>query len=145
MLIAVVAAQRRHVEHPEVVSERPDLAHCLLESVLDLEAQAVATNDVDGVKGSVGAHDEAGASCGMDHGDEAHQPTGGTPQQVADPILDDHLVPAVDGAWGWLEVPGGLQQGAELDLPAIDPAGGLACAAPAAGKWYRRRRWTSSG
>ena len=28
---------------------------------------------------------------------------------------------AVDGTWGLLEVPGGLQQGAELDLPAIDP------------------------
>ena len=66
-------------------------------------------------KGSVCAHEEPGTSRGMDHGDEAHQPAGGTPQQVADPILDDHLVLAVDGAWGWLEVAGGLPQG-ELSL-----------------------------
>ena len=121
MLIAAVAAQRLHVGHPEMVGEGTDLAHCLLEGVLDLEAQAVETNDIDGVKGSVCAHEEAGTSGGMDHGDEAHQPAGGTPQQVADPILDDHLVLAVDGAWGWLEVAGGLPQGAELDLAAIDP------------------------
>src|ERR1700739_641375 len=97
MLIAVVAAQRLHVGHPEMVGERTDLAHRLLEGVLDLEAQAVETNDVDGVKGSVGAHEEAGTSRGMDHGDEAHQPAGGTPHQDAEPILDDHVVLVIDG------------------------------------------------
>ena len=110
MLIAAVAAQRPHVGHPEMVGEGTDLAHCLLEGVLDLEAQAVETNDIDGVKGNIGAHEEAGTSRGVDHGDEAHQSAGGTPQQVADPILDDHLVLAVDGAWGWLEVPGGYNE-----------------------------------
>src|SRR3954465_10772966 len=119
MLIAIVAAQRLHVGHPEMVGERTDLAHCLFEGVLDLEAQSVQTNDVEGVEGS--AHEEAGASYGVDHCHEAHQPAGRTPQQIADPILDDHLVLAVDGTWSLLEVPGGLQQGAELDLPAIDP------------------------
>src|SRR4051812_3376825 len=121
MLIAIVAAQRLHVGHPEMVGERTDLAHCLFEGVLDLEAQSVQTNDVEGVEGSVGAHEEAGASYGVDHCHEAHHPAGRTPQQIADPILDDHLVLAVDGTWSLLEVPGGLQQGAELDLPAIDP------------------------
>jgi hypothetical protein len=48
----------------------------------------------------------------MDNGDEADQAAGGTPEQVADAILDDHLVLAVDGAWGVLEVLGVLQQGA---------------------------------
>ena len=62
MLIAAVAAQRLHVGHPEMVGEGTDLAHCLLEGVLDLEAQAVETNDIDGVKGSVCAHEEAGTS-----------------------------------------------------------------------------------
>ena len=56
-----------------MVGERTDLAHCLLEGVLDLEAHSIETNDVDGVEGRIGAHQEAGASCGMDHGDEAHQ------------------------------------------------------------------------
>jgi hypothetical protein len=37
-----------------MVGEGTDLAHCLLEGVLDLEAQAVETNDIDGVKGSEG-------------------------------------------------------------------------------------------
>ena len=72
MLIAAVAAPRLHVGQPEMVGEGTDLAHCLLEGVLDLEAQAVETNDIDGVKGSVCAHGEAGTSRGMDPGDEAH-------------------------------------------------------------------------
>ena len=46
-----------------MVGEGTDLAYCLLEGVLDLEAQAVETNDIDGVKGSVCAHgEEAGTS-----------------------------------------------------------------------------------
>ena len=125
MLIAVIAAQWPHVGHPEMVGERTDLAHCLLEGVLDLEAHSIETNDVDGgSRDCIGAHQEAGASCGMDHGDEAHQATCGTPQQVADPILDDHLVLAVDGL-GVLEALGVIQQRAELDLPAIDPGAAL--------------------
>ena len=39
MLIAAVAAPRLHVGHPEMVGEGTDLAHCLLEGVLDLEAR----------------------------------------------------------------------------------------------------------
>ena len=101
ILIAAVAVPRLHVGHPEMVSEGTDLAYCLLEGVLDLEAQAVETNDINGVKGSVCAHEEAGTSRGMDHGDEAHQPgRRDAPQQVADPILDDHPVRAVDGSLG---------------------------------------------
>ena len=61
MLIAAVAARRLHVGHPEMVGEGTDLAHCLLEGVLDLEAQAIETNDIDGVKGSVCAHEECSA------------------------------------------------------------------------------------
>ena len=57
----------------------------------------------------------------MAHRDEAYQAACGAPQQVADPILDDHLALAVDRAWGLLEGVGVLQQGADLDLPAIDP------------------------
>ena len=59
MLIAAVAAQRLHVEHPEMVGEGTDLAHCLLEGVLDLEAQAVETNDIDGVTERVNDFDPA--------------------------------------------------------------------------------------
>jgi hypothetical protein len=73
MLIAVIAAQWLHVGHPKMVGERADPAHRLFEGVLDLEAQTIETNDLDSLQGRVGAHQEAGASCGMDHGDEAHQ------------------------------------------------------------------------
>jgi hypothetical protein len=40
MLIAVVAAQRGHVGHPEMIGERADLPDRLLEGVLDLETTA---------------------------------------------------------------------------------------------------------
>src|SRR5678815_4844687 len=72
MLVAVVAATRLHIEHPEMIGEGADLVHGLLEAELDLEAQTVETNDVDGVEGGVRAHEEEGASCWMDHRDEAH-------------------------------------------------------------------------
>jgi hypothetical protein len=36
--------------------------------MFDLEAQAVEADDLDGRQGSVGAHQKAGASGGMDHG-----------------------------------------------------------------------------
>src|SRR3954465_7476847 len=85
MLIAIVAAQRLHVCHPEMVGERADLAHCLFEGVLDLEAQSGETNDVGGVEGSVGAQEGAGPSYGGDHSHKAHQPAGRPPQQIADP------------------------------------------------------------
>ena len=134
--------------HPEMVGEGTDLAHCLLEGVLDLEAQAVETKWISMASREVSVHMRRQAPLMQDGstGDEAHQPAGGTPQQVADPILDDHLALAVDGAWGWLEVAGGLPQGAELlILLPYDPGAAFACAARAAGKRYRRRRWTSSG
>ncbi len=57
----------------------------------------------------------------MDHGHEAHEPAGRAPQQVAYLILDDHPALAVDGTVGLLAALGVLQQGAELDLAAIDP------------------------
>ncbi len=57
----------------------------------------------------------------MDHRHEAHEPAGRAPQQVTDLILDDHLALAVDGTFGLLAALGILQQGAELDLAAIDP------------------------
>src|SRR3984957_20722059 len=79
MLIAVIAAQWLHVGHPKMVGERADPAHRLFEGVLDLEAQTIETNDLDSLQGRVGAHQEEGTSCGMDHGDEAHQGACGTP------------------------------------------------------------------
>ena len=106
VLVAAAAPQRLHVGHPEVVAERADQPHRLLERVFDLEAQAVEANDLDGCQGSVGAHQQAGASGGMDHRDEAHEPAGRAPQQVAYLILDDHLALAVDGTFGLLEGPG---------------------------------------
>jgi hypothetical protein len=74
----------------------------------------------------------------MHHRDEPHHPAGWAPQQVVDPILDDHLVLAVDGAFGLLERLGVLQQGAELDFSAIEtrPCRRVAYG----GLWHPRRR-----
>src|SRR5271165_4293079 len=65
MLVAIVAAQRLHVLHPEVIAERTDLAHSLLEGERDLESQAVKTNDLDGLQRGVCAHEQARTSCWM--------------------------------------------------------------------------------
>src|SRR3974377_1355242 len=66
------------------------------------------------VQRSVCAHEQARAPCWMHHRDEPHHPAGWAPQQVVDPILDDHLDLAVDGAFGLLERLGVLRQGAGL-------------------------------
>jgi hypothetical protein len=120
MLIAVPVAERLHGGHPKVVGEGADQAHRLFEAVLDLEAQAVEANDLDGVQGSVGAHQQAGAAGRVEHGHEAHEPTGGAPQQVANPIAHDDVVLTVDRALGLLQAPGILEQGSELDLVALE-------------------------
>src|SRR5277367_483159 len=59
VLVAAAAAQRLHVGHPEMVAERADQPHRLLERMLDLEAQAVEANDLDGRQGGVSAHQQA--------------------------------------------------------------------------------------
>ena len=62
-----------------VIAERTDLAHSLLEGELDLESQAVETNDLFGLQRGVCAHEQARASCWMNHRDEAYQAACGTP------------------------------------------------------------------
>ena len=106
MLIAVMVAQRLHVPHPEMIREGSDLADRLFEAVLDLEAQAIEMNDVASFQRNIGAHQEARASCGMNDGDEAHQPSGRTPDQIADAITQRDIALAVNRtgpleiAWG---------------------------------------------
>jgi hypothetical protein len=51
VLVAAAPPPRLHVGHPEVVAERTDQPHRLLERVLDFEAQAVEANDLDGRQG----------------------------------------------------------------------------------------------
>ena len=109
VLVAAAASHGLHVGHPEVVAERADQPHRLLERMFDLEAQAVEPNDFDRGQRSVGAHQQAGASGGMDHRDEAHQPAGRAPQQVAY-LVDDDLALAVDGTFGLFEALGIIQQ-----------------------------------
>ena len=46
VLVAAAAAHGLHLGHPEVVAERADQPHRLLERMLDLEAQAVEANDL---------------------------------------------------------------------------------------------------
>ena len=62
ILIAISAAKRLHVLHPEMVRERTDQTHRLLKAVLDLKAQAIQANDLNGAQGDVRAHQQARAS-----------------------------------------------------------------------------------
>jgi len=121
VLIAVSAAKRLHVLHPEVVGECADPMYRLFETVLDLEAQAIQANDLDGIQAEVGAHQQARAPARVSHCHEANELSARTPQQIADPIPDGHVVLAIDRAGGRLEGPGIGQQRFELDLGTVEP------------------------
>ena len=89
MLFAAVAAQRLHVGHPEMVGEGTDLAHCLLEGVLDLEAQAVETNEYRWRQGEVSVHMRRQAPLvGWITATKRTSRPAGRHSGVADPILD---------------------------------------------------------
>ena len=97
MLIAAVggAAASCWTSRNGVGEGTTDLAHCLLEGVLDLEAQAVETNDIDGRQGKWGkfVHMRRQAPLvGWITATKRTSRPAGRQQQVADPILDDHLV-----------------------------------------------------
>src|SRR6202162_1695900 len=68
ILITVAVAQRGHVSHPEMIGKCTDQAHSLFEAELDLEAQPIYTNDLDGTQGGIGTHQEASPPGGMNDG-----------------------------------------------------------------------------
>jgi len=51
------------------------------------EAQAVETNDFNGIEGRIGRHRQAVASCRMKVHHEAHELSNGPPKQATGPIL----------------------------------------------------------
>ena len=59
VLIAVAVAQRSNILHPEMICECADLVHRLFKAVLDLEAQAIETDDIDGAQRRVRARQDA--------------------------------------------------------------------------------------
>ena len=72
--------------------------HGLLEAMLDLEAKAIETNDVDGIEGNIRAHQNASPSFGMVHDDEANEAADRTPQQVVDLVVDCDVFFSIDWA-----------------------------------------------
>ena len=80
VLIAVAAAKRLHVLHPEVVCECADPMYRLFEAVFDLEAQPIQANDFDGIQAEVGAHQQAGPPARVSHGDKANETSARRPQ-----------------------------------------------------------------
>jgi hypothetical protein len=56
----------------------------LLEAALDLEAQAIEANDLDGAERRIGAHQDARPPSGADDGHKADEPTRRAPQQITD-------------------------------------------------------------
>lgn len=65
VLGTAVAAEELHAAHPEGVLVSADDTQGLFERQLDLEAQAVAGNDVKSGQGEVGADEDAAAAGGM--------------------------------------------------------------------------------
>src|SRR5258707_15044836 len=95
--------------------------YSLLEAVFNLEAQPIEANDLDGVQRDVCAHQQARTSGRVNDGDKAYEPTAGTPQQIADPILDRDVVLAIDWARSRLHGLGIAEQMFELDPVAVKP------------------------
>ena len=62
MLITISPAQRFHIPHPEVIIERTDETYRLFEAMFDFESKAIESNDVNGVQGEIGAHQQAASS-----------------------------------------------------------------------------------
>src|SRR5580658_9978434 len=97
VLVTVSVAQWRHALHPEMIGEGTDLAHGLFKAAFDLEAQAIEANDLAGTQRGIGAHQQAGPSCGMNGDHETDNAPDRTPQQITNTILKGDIAFAIDG------------------------------------------------
>src|SRR6516165_5977427 len=68
----------------------------LLEAALDLEAQAIEANDLDGAERRIGAHQDARPPSGVDDGHKAYEPTRRAPQQITDAATQSDVALAVN-------------------------------------------------
>jgi hypothetical protein len=80
ILITVSSGERLHVLHPEVVRKCADPMHRLFEAVLNLEAQSIQANDLNGIQTEVGAHQQARTPARVSHCHEANEPSARRPQ-----------------------------------------------------------------
>ena len=82
ILVSVSSSKGLHVAHPEVVGVGAERADGLLERQLDLEPQAVETDDLERIEGQIGRHQDALASGGMIDEDEPNEDSDRPPQQI---------------------------------------------------------------
>jgi hypothetical protein len=68
----------------------------LFEAVLDLEAQAIETDDVDGAQRCIGAHQDARPPGGMDDDHKTYEPSRRPPQQITDAIAQSDVTLAIN-------------------------------------------------
>ena len=81
-LIALPTLARPHGHHPEVIGPRSDGVESVLEGEFDFEAQGVEADNLGGREREIGRQEKDWAAGRMEDGDQAHQATGGTPQQI---------------------------------------------------------------
>src|ERR1039457_4211790 len=84
VLRAAVARDSLHAAHPEVIVVGAENPQRLLEGQLDLEAQSIAADDVDGRESQVGGEKDAAAAGGMIDEDEADHATSGRQSRSRD-------------------------------------------------------------
>lgn len=119
ILIAVSVAQRRHVFHPEMIGESPDLVDSLFEAELDFEAQAIEANDLSGAEREIGTHQDARAAGGMNNHNEADDTTNRAPEQIMNGKVQSDIAFAIDGTGELLHGFGVAQEGAEFYFLAV--------------------------
>jgi len=102
-----------------VIGIGADDSESLLERHFDFESQAVDSDDLQGIEIQVGAHQQDLTAPGVIDGHESDEDADRSPEEVGGPEPEGHLLFAIDGAGGLLELAGILEQGGDLDLLAV--------------------------
>src|SRR6202166_1469510 len=129
VLRAAVARDALHAAHPEVIVVGAETPQRLLEGQLDLEAQSIAADDIDGRESQVRGEEDAAAAGRMIDEDEADYAPQRSPEQIPGQESHSHAALAVDRTFHLLpQIGWGIEQGPQFDLAAIE-------ARPAAPPW----------
>ncbi len=121
MLIAIAPFRRLRRLHQKMIMECPKDVDRLLEVDVDLETQAIETNDVDGLQREVCRYEDETSSVRVNHNDETHQLPDRSPQQVMHGVAQYDPLFALHGAHCLLVRQALFAQRPQLDLASIHP------------------------
>lgn len=88
VLVTTAASDGGHVLHPEMIGICSDGVYCLFEADLNLIAQTIKLNDLQGIQLDVGAEEDEAPTSGVNDQDDANQFTQGSPEQVQAIVAD---------------------------------------------------------